>query len=221
MFWNGSFMGSKWQFRSESFHWWFCWWVDVSVDEILENQFWVLEVTCVMVVGLSGNLSQSVSQILLPPNEFLEVCLNLKIYLHVGTSIRFAWLTLDFSTNNTHRTSWLSKLVACTLRKLNRKGLQQPMGKSFWMFCIWHFGWKCCNCMSKRTEHYIKRYQEWSDTEGILEITLSFDDWEWHQIIPLCWVIIKEYGQRNQEWGPWLGLMGQDFWRLEEDQPFF
>lgn len=82
--------------------------------------------------------------------NFLKSAL-LNTYLRVGTSIRFALPILGFSTSNTRRKGWLSKLVACTHCKLNRTRLRQRVGRSFWMFCISRFGWKCCSCMSKRT----------------------------------------------------------------------
>lgn len=47
--------------------------VDVSVNEILENQLRVLEITRLMVVGLSVYSGDCLFEVLLPPNHFLYV----------------------------------------------------------------------------------------------------------------------------------------------------
>lgn len=43
------------------FHWWFWAGVNVSIDEVLKDKFWVLEVTGVVIVGLSVDFLESIS----------------------------------------------------------------------------------------------------------------------------------------------------------------
>jgi len=48
-------------------------WVTVSFDEVLENDFRILEIGSIVIVGLSMDTDQSLFQILEPPHEFLDI----------------------------------------------------------------------------------------------------------------------------------------------------
>lgn len=67
---------SKGYFWGEFIHGRFGAGINISVDKVLQNQLWVFEVTGMVVIGLSVNFSQSLSQIFLPPDKFLEVLIK-------------------------------------------------------------------------------------------------------------------------------------------------
>ena len=48
-------------------------WVDVSIDEVLKDQFGVLEVGGGVVVGLAVDLAQGFLEVLVPPHGALHV----------------------------------------------------------------------------------------------------------------------------------------------------
>lgn len=43
-------------------------WIDIAVDEVLENQFGVLEVRSSVIVGLTIDLSNGLLEIFVPPH---------------------------------------------------------------------------------------------------------------------------------------------------------
>ena len=50
--------------------------VDVSVDEVLEKELGVLEITGLVIVGLSVNFVQCFLEIFSPPHELLDVYMS-------------------------------------------------------------------------------------------------------------------------------------------------
>ncbi len=84
--WDGYLMNNLWYLDVYEFvnilsddlfcvglHWGFGCWVDVTVDEVLEDELWIFEVTGVVVVGLSVHFLECFSEVFLPPNEFLKI----------------------------------------------------------------------------------------------------------------------------------------------------
>lgn len=58
--------------------------------------------------------------------------------------------------------------------------------------------------------NYGNEYQQWTNTERVLEISLTFNYREWHDIVPLCWVKKLLYDRMGREWMLLQALMGQD-----------
>ena len=57
----------------EFLHWWFSIRINISVDEILKEEFRVLEVTFFVVIGISVDFSHGIFKILFPENCFCEI----------------------------------------------------------------------------------------------------------------------------------------------------
>jgi hypothetical protein len=55
----------------------------------------------------------------------------------------------------------------------------------------------------------------------MLEISLSLNDGERHQIIPFGYVIINEYDRRHRAQRPLMGLQEQYFLQFAKGPPFF
>lgn len=106
-----------------------CWWSLVEPTPSLWNRlpsdYW-------LVCTLFG---ESLSSLLATRWIFSNLN-NWFVYLRVVTNISFVWRALVILTNNISRKGWLSKLVVCIIRMLNRKERQRPMGRSFWRFWI-------------------------------------------------------------------------------------
>lgn len=50
--------------------------ISISADEVLEQNFRVLEIRGLVVIGLPVNEPESIPEVLEPPDELLEVCMS-------------------------------------------------------------------------------------------------------------------------------------------------